>query len=71
MDIKPGRYYQHVKSGDIYQVLHVAIECTNARSEGLAVAPRVVVYRAVKAAPEVFTRDYDEFTDGRFVETDT
>jgi len=61
----PNRIFKHIKTGVLYQVLHYAVECTNAR-----VTPNeakiVVVYRRYNYnynLSEIFVRDLPEFKE--------
>lgn len=66
-----NRLFLHNKTGDTYELLFIAIECTNARvghkvdypignsSEG-----KVAAYRKYNGAePQVYVRDYSEFLE--------
>ena len=56
------KLYRHIKSGDIYELLHEAIECTNDRTKNSSFKPSVAVYRHHNSNSEtIFVRDLDEF----------
>ena len=56
------RLFKHIKSGHIYELLHEAIECTNARAHGKAFQPSVMVYRRTEPPYNTtFVRDREEF----------
>lgn len=52
-------FYKHFKTGDIYEVLHVAKECNNMPNDYSGLN---VVYRNVKTR-SVYTRDMEEFVE--------
>jgi hypothetical protein len=47
--------FVNIKTGNIYELLHFALDCTNVRD-----GTKVVVYKKLDA-PAIYVRDYDEF----------
>jgi hypothetical protein len=59
--VTPGQLYVHKKSGRIYTVLRVAGVCTNKREDAYD-----VVYERLGKKVTTYTRELNEFCDGRF-----
>ena len=58
MKIKPNDWYKNNKNGNIYRIIHVAIECTNSRD-----GETTIVYTLVSNSHLVFTRESQEFKE--------
>lgn len=60
-----NRIFKHNKTGEIYELLMIALECTNSRviegqSKHVAVYRKLLIHH--QEAPMFFTRDLEEFT---------
>jgi Protein of unknown function (DUF1653). len=50
--------YKHIKTGNLYKILHQAIDCTNSRD-----GTKVIIYSKVGEEEKVYVRDEKEWEE--------
>ena len=59
MDNISNKTFKNKKNGQLYVVMHLAVECTNARCGNAF----VVVYKHISNEDIIFARDFEEFIE--------